>query len=356
MLGQGGIQSPRPRWDGQCWSASRRSGVRTTRCMVARASTPDCRPRATGRAQAGGAADAAGRQRTGWSPPLGQGHDARRGDPSGARLGGAGHQRHRADQLGGRHHLRADLGGVSVPGGGAGWSRRVVGWSLAGHLRRHPELVQEALTWPSGSRPWSASCWSGADFAVAARRAWPCSSSLRVLQPAPASLGAGLPLAGRNVRQKWQHQRCLAGNLGIGSPPGPAVHRSASESASERPPEPLPNPGVYPRVPPETPGNPRKPPETLKVPVNAVSQSLWLRAIRRPRRPPGPAIKDTPARSSCCCSEPITSACRRAAGRVRGRSGSISISAAVRLSRELPGPPEPSDPAAPPAPLRNGAQ
>ena len=249
---------------------------------------------------------------------------------------------------GGRHHLRADLGGVSVPGGGAGWSRRVVGWSLAGHLRRHPELVQEALTWPSGSRPWSASCWSGADFAVAARRAWPCSSSLRVLQPAPASLGAGLPLAGRNVRQKWQHQRCLAGNLGTGSPPWPAVHRSASESASERPPEPLPNPGVYPRV----------PPETLKVPVNAVSQSLWLRAIRRPRRPPGPAIKDTPARSSCCCSEPITSACRRAAGRVRGRSGSISISisAAVRLSRELPGPPEPSDPAAPPAPLRNGAQ
>ena len=28
----------------------------------------------------------------------------------------------------------------------------------------------------------------------------------------------------------------------------------------------------------------------------------------------------------------------------------------VRRSRELPGPPEPSDPAAPPAPLRNGAQ
>jgi hypothetical protein len=36
------------------------------------------------------------------------------------------------------------------------WSRRIVGWAMADHLR--PELVVDALTWPSGaaglSRAW----------------------------------------------------------------------------------------------------------------------------------------------------------------------------------------------------------
>lgn len=46
--------------------------------------------------------------------------------------------------MGRRHHLRADVGGLPLPGRGArAWSRRVIGWAMETHLRT--ELVLAAL-------------------------------------------------------------------------------------------------------------------------------------------------------------------------------------------------------------------
>ena len=55
-------------------------------------------------------------------------------------------------------------------------------------------------------------------------------------------------------------------------------------------------------------GTPR---EIRKVPVNAGSQRRRLGAGPPHRRPPGPAIGGTRVRSSRCCSDPTTAACRR---------------------------------------------
>ena len=84
-------------------------------------------------------------------------------------------------------------------------------------------------------------------------------------------------------------------------PPGSSADHSASESVSQRPPEGLPTPRC-------TPGHP---PEIRKVPVNAGSQRRRLGAGPPHRRPPGPAIGGTRVRSSRCCSDPTTAACRR---------------------------------------------
>ena len=54
--------------------------------------------------------------------------------------------------LGRRHHVPAYLAGLPLPGRGDGLlSRKVVGWSMADHLRA--ELVVDALEWPARRRP-----------------------------------------------------------------------------------------------------------------------------------------------------------------------------------------------------------
>ena len=110
------------------------------------------------RPQADRQADARGRL-GGHQPPRGPGDDAPR--PRGAtgsrpdRPGLLG--RCAEPAVGGRHHLHPDLGWVSVPGASPSgsdrwrldgsildaWSRKVVGWSMANHLRT--ELVLDAL-------------------------------------------------------------------------------------------------------------------------------------------------------------------------------------------------------------------
>ena len=109
-------------------------------------------------------------------------------------------------------------------------------------------------------------------------------------------------------RQQRQPEHRRAGDVGIRTPPPPSgtaarpsADHSASESVSQRPPEGLPTPRC-------TPGHP---PEIRKVPVNAGSQRRRLGAGPPHRRPPGPAIGGTRVRSSRCCSDPTTAACRR---------------------------------------------
>ena len=109
-------------------------------------------------------------------------------------------------------------------------------------------------------------------------------------------------------RQQRQPEHRRAGDVGIRTPPPPSgtaarpsADHSASESVSQRPPEGLPTPRC-------TPGYP---PEIRKVPVNAGSQRRRLGAGPPHRRPPGPAIGGTRVRSSRCCSDPTTAACRR---------------------------------------------
>ena len=124
-------------------------------------------------------------------------------------------------------------------------------------------------------------------------------------------------------RQQRQPEHRRAGDVGIRTPPPPSgtaarpsADHSASESVSQRPPEGLPTPRC-------TPGYP---PEIRKVPVNAGARPWATGRVRRSsgrsqrrrlgagpphRRPPGPAIGGTRVRSSRCCSDPTTAACRR---------------------------------------------
>ena len=97
----------------------------------------------------------------------------------------------------------------------------------------------------------------------------------------------------------------------------PSADHSASESVSQRPPEGLPNPPVHLSVPPRNPKSARQRrfPAPLAPPGPPRRRPAWTRN-RRPR-----------VRSSGCCSEPTTAASRRAAGRVRASSGSMSTAA-----------------------------